>query len=165
MREVAGVVLAGGSGLRFGGREPKHFHILGGVPIIIVALRTLAACRSVDWLLAVVSADYVEQTRRLLSEYEVEKKVDVIAGGATRQDSSFNAIKALKGMLDDRDIVVLHDAARPLTPADVIEESVASAIEYGAAVAAVRTSDTVAEVENGVAVGMPERDRLWNMQT
>src|SRR6185437_10224486 len=98
MRTVA-VVLAGGSGLRFGGSTPKQFQLLAGRTLVEHCVAAFDAAPAVDEVLVVIGADYVATAAAQLGRYD--KLVDVVAGGSARTDSTQQAIAAITAMAAD----------------------------------------------------------------
>jgi len=135
---VSAIIAAGGRGARLGGDRPKQFLSLGGRPILQ---------RSVDaFVLSDLIADVVVALPRDLVERAPEylrgrsKPIAIVEGGARRQDSVANAFALVSGRAD---VVVIHDAARPLVSADLIRRTVDAAVEWGAAISALPATDTV----------------------
>lgn len=150
--EAWAIVVAAGSGSRFGG--PKQYIELAGRPLIDWACQAArAACRGV---VLVVPAVDVAAGRR----WGVDA---VVAGGATR---SMSVRAGLAAVADDADVVVVHDAARPLAPPG-LWAAVITAVERGAdaAVPAVAVTDTVKLVEPGGTLSTLDRSRLVAVQT
>ena len=150
-------MVAGGGGRRFGG--PKQFEDLHGRRVLDWSLAAArAAC---DGVVAVVPSDRLSAERGgLQSEAGV---VVVVAGGSTRSGSVRAGLAAVP---DDAEIVVVHDAARPLAGADLFHRTVA-AVRAGAdaAIPGVPVTDTVKRVEDGRVVETVERSRLVAVQT
>ncbi|WP_037573839.1 2-C-methyl-D-erythritol 4-phosphate cytidylyltransferase [Phaeacidiphilus oryzae] len=168
------MVPAAGRGERLGPGAPKALRELGGVPILVHAVRALLGARSVRTVVVAAPADGVPGVRALLDEHglpgQLGKDVRVVAGGETRQESVRLALAALP---EETEVVLVHDAARPLVPVEVIE-AVAGAVAAGsdAVVPAVPLADTVKQVEPAArpggpepVVGTPERARLRAVQT
>lgn len=142
---TAAVVPAAGRGERLGPGTPKALRLLGGVPLLVHAVRALSAARSVDLVVVAAPADGVTQVRALLTDHEVGAEVSVVAGGATRQESVRLALAALPA---DVDVVLVHDAARPLAPVELVDR-VAAAVRDGAdaVVPGLPVADTVKRVD------------------
>jgi len=142
---TAAVVPAAGRGERLGPGTPKALRLLGGVPLLVHAVRALSAARSVDLVVVAAPADGVAQVRALLTDHEVGAAVSVVAGGATRQESVRLALAALPA---DVDVVLVHDAARPLAPVELVDR-VAAAVRDGAdaVVPGLPVADTVKRVD------------------
>lgn len=164
---VAAVIPAAGRGVRLGPGAPKALRALGGVPILVHAVRAMVRARAVSQAVVVAPADDVAEVRALLGSHGLpdDKDIRIIAGGATRQESVRLGLAALPDCVD---VVLVHDAARPLVPADVVD-AVAAAVRAGApaVVPVLPLADTVKEVDpvTGAVVGTPERARLRAVQT
>ena len=161
---VAVVVPAGGSGTRMGNEIPKQFLQLGGVPLLIHALRVFESSRTIAEIVVVVPRDSVTYCQEeLLPQFAFSKISAVTAGGARRQDSVWNGLQAV----DERTkIVVVHDAVRPLVTGAMVEEVVGGARTHGAAIVAIPLHDTVKQVTpDGMIETTLDRQRLWSAQT
>jgi 2-C-methyl-D-erythritol 4-phosphate cytidylyltransferase len=165
MREVAVVIAAGGRGKRMGGTLPKQFLRLGGIPILQRTVAAFHGIRAVRTILLVVPSGYVARTRSMVRRAGFTKVAGVVAGGEERQDSVLNGLAACRGRAD---LVLVHDAVRPLVERAVIDGVIRAAGRYGAAAAAVKTKDTV-KVEARRRPGMFShtlpREGLWSVQT
>lgn len=157
--------------MRLGPGVPKALRGLGGVPILVHAVRAMLRARAVGLVVVVAPADDVAGVRSLLDSHGLpeSKEIRVVAGGETRQESVRLGLAALPAEVDT---VLVHDAARPLVPVDTVE-AVAAAVRAGApaVVPALPLADTVKEVTPGPpgspepVVGTPERARLRAVQT
>ncbi|SRR6266571_5049057 len=162
MRTVA-VVLAAGSGQRFGGGLPKQLRTLAGRTLIEHSVAAFCDSPGVDDVLVVTSPGLTERIAALLADGGRYAKVSgVIEGGATRTDSTRCAISALGP--DDCD-VLFHDAARPLVDQQTIEACVRALATDRAVGVTVPSSDTIVEAADGVITRMPRRDMLLRCQT
>lgn len=168
---TAAVIPAAGRGVRLGPGAPKALRALGGTPMLIHAVRAMAASRHVSLVVVVAPPEGAPEVRRLLDEHALPERTDflVVPGGGTRQESVRLGLDALP---EDIGVVLVHDAARPLVPVDTVD-SVIEAVRDGApaVVPALPLADTVKEVEPG-APGEPEpvlstpvRARLRAVQT
>ncbi|HVB27305.1 MAG TPA: 2-C-methyl-D-erythritol 4-phosphate cytidylyltransferase [Mycobacteriales bacterium] len=144
---VAAVVPAAGRGERLGPGLPKALRDLGTLPLLVYAVRALALARRVDVVVVAAPPDAVAGVRRLLSSHDVPAEVSVVPGGATRQESVAAALAALAPEVD---VVLVHDAARPLAPSE-LADAVAAAVLAGAdaVVPALPMPDTVKRVDAG----------------
>ncbi|HEY4188959.1 MAG TPA: bifunctional cytidylyltransferase/SDR family oxidoreductase [Candidatus Limnocylindrales bacterium] len=162
--QIHAIVLAGGDGNRFGGEMPKQFVRLAGDPILLRTLRALGGA-SVDRVVVVSHPAWIDDTRQLVEAAALPMPVSVVPGGATRNESTRNGLRALDG--GDDDIVVVHDAVRPLVPLDVIQRSI-EPILSGRAEATdtvIPSADTLVIVENDEVVEIPDRSRYRRGQT
>jgi 2-C-methyl-D-erythritol 4-phosphate cytidylyltransferase len=150
-------VPAAGSGVRLGPGDPKALRLLAGRSLLFHAVSRLNAAACVQTVIVAVPPGAERQIADELS-------VITVAGGATRQDSVRAALSVLA---DDVDIVLVHDAARPLAPVSLIE-AVAEAVRAGApaVVPGIPVDDTVKRVDaEGVVVETPARESLRAIQT
>ena len=159
--DVAVLVPAAGAGVRLGPGAPKALRLLAGEPLLVHAVRRIAAAPSVRSIVVAAPADGVVAVRRLLAPVA---PVTVVPGGAERQDSVAAALAAVP---DDVDIVLVHDAARALAPAELVE-AVAAAVRDGrpAAIPVLPVVDTIKEAgPDGLVLGTVDRSALRIVQT
>ncbi|GCD35734.1 2-C-methyl-D-erythritol 4-phosphate cytidylyltransferase [Streptomyces chrestomyceticus JCM 4735] len=155
---TAAVIPAAGRGVRLGPGAPKALRALGGTPMLVHAVRAMAASRAVSVVVVVAPPDGATEVRNLLDQYPLSERTDllVVPGGDTRQESVRRGLDALP---EDVDVVLVHDAARPLVPAETVD-SVVAAVRGGApaVVPALPLADTVKQVEprTGGQAGEPE---------
>ncbi|MET8423002.1 2-C-methyl-D-erythritol 4-phosphate cytidylyltransferase [Nocardia sp. NPDC004860] len=158
---VVALVPAAGMGVRLGENKPKAFVHVGGSPMLTRAVQGLIDSGSVDDVVVMVPAELVAETRALLPASDVP--VQVVAGGAERTDS----VRAGLAAAPDATLVLVHDAARALTPPALVTR-VVEALRAGAraVVPAVPVTDTIKSVDaTGAVTGTPERSGLRAIQT
>jgi 2-C-methyl-D-erythritol 4-phosphate cytidylyltransferase len=158
---VIAVIVAAGSGSRFG--KPKQLEQLAGEPVFIHSVRAFHLCQRVDKIILVTNEDLIQQMRSLLQAKGLDAKTSISLGGQRRQDSVMNGL--ISAHADDNDIILVHDAARPLISQKVINDVIDATITHGAALAAVQVVDTLKREEGGSAVETINRDHLWRAQT
>lgn len=161
---IHALVLAGGTGDRFGAEMPKQFVRLAGEPILLRSIRAILAA-DVDQLIVVAHPSWLDEARSLIDGAELAAHIEVVAGGATRNESTRNGLAALRA--DANDIVLVHDAVRPLVPTEVILRSI-EPILSGRAEATdtvIPSADTLVVVEGEVVTEIPERARYRRGQT
>ncbi|MFC9331165.1 2-C-methyl-D-erythritol 4-phosphate cytidylyltransferase [Kitasatospora sp. NPDC057015] len=167
---AAAVVPAAGRGERLGPGAPKALRELGGVPLLVHAVRALARSRAVGLVVVAAPPDGVAEVVALLAGHGLDTAdVRVVAGGATRQESVRLGLAVIPAEVD---VVLVHDAARPLVPVEVVD-AVAAAVRGGAqaVVPAVPLADTVKRVEPQAGGGpepvldTPDRATLRAVQT
>ncbi|WCN81208.1 2-C-methyl-D-erythritol 4-phosphate cytidylyltransferase [Micromonospora sp. LH3U1] len=159
--DVAVLVPAAGAGVRLGPGRPKALRLLAGEPLLVHAVRRLAAAPSVHTIVVAAPVAEVEAVRELLA---LVAPVIVVAGGAERQASVAAALAAVPA---GPTIVLVHDAARALTPPELVE-SVAAAVRDGcdAVIPVLPVVDTIKEVGAGeVVLGTVDRSALRAVQT
>lgn len=119
------------------GGLPKQFLKLLGKPIVIYTLEKFEQCEEIDKVLIVCHGGYIEHMQDLLKLYQIKKVEQIIVGGNDRQNSiqrGLDAIMEKKGEPEDDDIVVIHDAVRPLVELMTIRENIRIARQYGCAI-------------------------------
>jgi 2-C-methyl-D-erythritol 4-phosphate cytidylyltransferase len=168
---TAAVIPAAGRGVRLGPGAPKALRALNGTPMLIHAVRAMAASRAVSLVVVVAPPDGAAEVKSLLDTHSLPERTDflVVPGGDTRQESVKLGLDVLPPGID---IVLVHDAARPLVPVDTVD-AVIEAVRDGApaVVPALPLADTVKEVEPRTGgspepvVATPERARLRAVQT
>jgi 2-C-methyl-D-erythritol 4-phosphate cytidylyltransferase len=162
MRTVA-VVLAAGSGTRFGSEDPKQLRVLAGRNLIEHCVAAFDQAPAVDDVLVVATADISGQVRRGLNGYR--KVAGVIHGGATRTDSTRQALGWLGARLPGDTKVLFHDAARPLVDQRTIADCVAALDRFDAIGVVVPSPDTIVEVADDVIRRVVPRETLARCQT
>ncbi|MFE9693499.1 2-C-methyl-D-erythritol 4-phosphate cytidylyltransferase [Micromonospora sp. NPDC005806] len=159
--DVAVLVPAAGAGVRLGPGAPKALRPLAGEPLLVHAVRRIAAAPSVHTVVVAAPAADVEAVRVMLAPVA---PVTVVVGGAERQASVAAALAAVPA---GPEIVLVHDAARALTPPELVE-SVAEAVRSGhdAVIPVLPVVDTIKEVDAGERVlGTVDRSALRAVQT
>jgi len=144
-----------------GSPRPKQYLRLGRAPILVATLRALARTPGLAGIVVAVPEAHVAATRRLLARQRVPKILDVVAGGADRQESVW---RGLQRVPDDARIVIVHDAVRPFITAELVER-VRVAAAGGAATCGMPVRDTVKRVADGAVAATVERAGLWLTQT
>ncbi|HET8577935.1 MAG TPA: 2-C-methyl-D-erythritol 4-phosphate cytidylyltransferase [Methylomirabilota bacterium] len=160
-RAVA-VVPAGGTGLRMGSDRPKQYLVLAGAPVLVHTLRALGRSRALTGTVVAVPAERVTATRALLRRFRVPRVLDVVAGGAERQESVWRGLQAVPAAVG---WVVVHDAVRPFIDAALVERVLAAARRHGAATCGVAVRETVKRVKETVVEATVDREGLWLVQT
>lgn len=162
-----GIVLAGGQGTRMGMAErPKQFIDVNGKPVVIYTLEKFDIHPEINAIAVVCLKEWQQDLKILIKKFKLNKVKWIIDGGTTRQESTFNALKALKGIIDDEDIVVIHDAARPLFTNEIISENIKGAEEFGAAAAVIPSADTIVKsLDSRIISEVPVRKQLYQCQT
>jgi 2-C-methyl-D-erythritol 4-phosphate cytidylyltransferase len=164
MNRTGAVIPAAGRGERLGPGAPKALRTLGGSPILVHAVRALSLARGVDVVVVAAPEDEVDSVRALVHGVVDDAELIVVAGGDTRQASVARGLLALPA---DVDVVLVHDAARPLVPVEMVER-VAAAVRSGhaAVIPVLPVVDTVKRVDAADrVVDTLERGTLRAVQT
>jgi 2-C-methyl-D-erythritol 4-phosphate cytidylyltransferase len=127
------------------GPQPKQFLALDGVPILIHSLRAFAAVPRVTAIYVAVRKPEMERVEAQVAEFGFADRVRVVEGGDNRQESVSHALAALPAEADD--IVLVHDAVRPLIDAATIDRMIDAVVEHGAAIVGLPAVDTIKQVE------------------
>lgn len=125
----------------------KQFLTLGGIPILIHSLRAFAAVQQVTAIYVAVRPSEMARARAQMTEYGLGNRVQIVEGGDTRQESVSRALAALPVTDAAEDIVLVHDAVRPLIDAETIARTIDAVAKYGAAIVALPAIDTIKQVE------------------
>jgi 2-C-methyl-D-erythritol 4-phosphate cytidylyltransferase / 2-C-methyl-D-erythritol 2,4-cyclodiphosphate synthase len=158
---VSAIIAAGGRGARFGGGRPKQFLTLAGQPILQRSVDAFVRSPLVQDVVVALPRELAASPPAYL--LDGAPRVRVVEGGERRQDSVANAFALVA---DRADVVVVHDAARPLVTDDLIRRTIEAAAETGAAVAAVRAHDTVKRAgAAGLVTATLPRDEIFLAQT
>jgi len=152
------VIVAAGSGTRFGGDTPKIFLTLKGVPVLARTIRKFEDCQMIDSIVVVVAEQFIDQTKQMISDYGLTKVSAVVAGRGSRSGSVRSGIAAVSS--SDLRLVAIHDGARPLVSVADIEATIRGASVTGAAVLTVPVTDTVKEVREGKVIRTVDRNAL-----
>lgn len=162
--KAAAIIPAAGSGTRMNTAIPKQFLPLAGTPILARTVSKFACCSFISQIIIAAPKDSIADTENMLASFRVnETPVQVVQGGLRRQDS----VSAALALVDeDIEIVLVHDGARPLVSADLIERCYQKIVDTGAAIAAVPVKDTLKKEAPGPIVGTTvDRTLLWQAQT
>jgi len=168
---IAAVLPAAGAGERFKNDPtdaPKQFIGLDGRPIYLWSLSTLAAHEKIDVIVVVVPelslAAVQSEISRVLPTNQSEKVI-VTAGGLTRQNSVHNGLERLGKLPTAPSYVMIHDAARPLLTAKLINQVIESVTTNGACTVAIPVTDTIKKMKNNVVGETLDRSQLVQIQT
>lgn len=154
------IVTAGGSSTRYG-KTNKLLEKIEGKEVILHSIESFLPFNPFEIIVS-ASEDFEPDLKVLLEKHGLQSLVKVVRGGATRQASVFNALKAC----DAPDFAVIHDAARPLIKQEDIRKCINKALETKAAIVAVKAVDTIKKTDNsGKILETPDRNTLWYVQT
>jgi 2-C-methyl-D-erythritol 4-phosphate cytidylyltransferase len=159
---VLAIIPAAGLGLRMGGATPKQFLSLEGVPIFIHTLRKFAAAEVINDIILALRPEDMERARVDVDREHFPRIVQLVAGGATRQET---VGRALAEAPPGTEIVVVHDAVRPFIELAMIQRVVEAARKDGAAILGIPSVDTVKQVERQMILGTIPRERIVLAQT
>ena len=156
------IILAAGNGTRLSNNIKKQFIKIHDKQLFLFSFDSFCSS-NIDKILIVSSKEDINYVRSLVSSNE--KFLDVIAGGETRQQSVKNALDYLKGILADDDVILIHDAARPLIKFPLINEVINKTIEYDCCSLILPIKDTIISLTHNNYESTLERDKLASVQT
>lgn len=165
------VILAAGTGSRMKAGVAKQFLELAGKPLIYYALKAVEDSKIIEECILVTGEDDMQKMQQeIVGKYGFHKVTAIIPGGSERCFSVANAMRwiaAIKqGAPEAKDVVFIHDGARPFLTEEILERTLQAAKEYGACVAAMPSKDTVKLMdEDGFAKETPDRKIVWTVQT
>lgn len=153
------IIVAAGSGKRFGTKTPKQFLEIGGKPLLIHTLSRFQNCAEIDEIILVLPSAETAKFLQTVGKFGIGKLSKVVAGGQTRAESVFKGLKSIRAATAG--IVAVHDGARPLVKTEEISACVLKAKETGAAILAASVTDTIKEISaDGTILQTVERAKL-----
>ena len=152
------IILAAGNGTRMKADKSKLLLEINGKTVIERTVETFSKIADIDDIIVVVREADIPLYEKVLSNYDISYCI----GGSTRQESVSNAVDTV----DDCDMIIIHDGARPLVSEDEISNTLRKAVEKGAAAVGVRVKDTIKVVDkNNKIINTPQRSSLIAIQT
>ena len=143
------LLLAGGNGTRTEQDIPKQFFNVYEKPIIIYTLEAFQRHPNIDGIVVSCLDGWQEILRVYANDAGITKLQKVVAGGENGQASARNALRELRGICAEDDIVILHDAIRAMVSADIISDCIVKCRKYGSGLAAMRCQETIVKTEDG----------------
>lgn len=164
---VKAIIPAAGSSKRIDGKMPKQYISLAGLPILVHTLLGFQRSELVDEIILVVGKDDVGWVKEnILLDKGLTKVSNVVEGGMERQDSVFCGLKYIWDFIDDNDIVMVHDGARPLIDRKKINDCIYEAQKTGACILGIRITETLKSVnEGGIIQSTVPSGGVWIAQT
>lgn len=160
------ILLAGGTGQRFGADKPKQFVDILGVPMIVYAMQIYENSPVIDALEVVCVPEYIEHVWKLAKEHHITKLKWVCAGGSSCQESTRNGIFNLEGICADEDMITLNMSSSIFVSDEILQDSFETAQKYGSAFACMQCIYNNAETEDGISslkINFKEKNRTINM--
>ena len=160
------ILPSGGEGKRFGGNLPKQYIKVDGKEIIAYTISVFNSSPLVDGIVIAAAENYFSLLNKIVEENKFSKPVTIVKGGKERQDSVFNALSSLS--CSGNDLIIVHDAVRPLLPLNILEEAVISAKSFDNVVVGIRARDTLIEsgsLENLFVDSYVDRNKIFYAQT
>jgi 2-C-methyl-D-erythritol 4-phosphate cytidylyltransferase len=160
------LIPAAGMGKRMGASINKQYLQLGGLPIVARTISVFEQSPLIEAIYLVIPADEIPYCREHVVEAcGFRKVVQIVSGGRERQNSVMNGLNAMRHLIADDDVVLIHDGVRPLITPELLRESIEAARENDGALVAVPAKDTIKTVRDGLVIDTPLREMLWQAQT
>ena len=160
------LLIAGGSGNRMGQDIPKQFLTVNERPVIVYTLEAFEKHPEIDTIAVVCIEGWEQVLWAYAGQFNIKKLKLVIPGGRNGQDSIRNGVFELEKHFAPDDIVLIHDAIRPMVSAEIISDNIRVAMEYGNATAVIPCAEAMLQTEDGiVSAGSYPRDQLKRTQT
>ena len=156
------IIPAGGKGKRSGSATPKQYLKFNGKELIAYTLSIFQQDKFIDELIIAAEEEYHPLLKKITEEQALTKISKLVLSGDERQDSVYNSLKE-SGAADD-DLIVVHDAARPLLPASVLSNAILTARQKGNAVVCIKAKDTLIKAKKAITTYL-NRDEVFYVQT
>lgn len=159
-KRTAVIIAAAGRGTRIGGPVPKQYLKIGGEPVILKTLRTFSALEEIDHIFVVTNPDYIDHCAGIVRDNGADKVKGIVAGGAERQDSVYNALQEVNRECPGVEYVLIHDGARPYVNEETVLNVLRETAKTGAAVACVAMKNSVRKAEGNRSFSVDRNDYL-----
>ena len=161
---VSAIIVAAGKGIRMKGKMRKQYLELSGRPVLAHSIMTFDSCSLVDEIFLVIPKEDVEYCQnKILSLLDLNNQINLVCGGAKRQDSVYNGLQAIN---QNTDTVVIHDGVRPFIQPEELEECILGSKKFGACILGTPASDTLKRVDKSDIIETTlSRENIWLAQT
>jgi len=156
------IIPSGGIGKRLDSSLPKQYIQVNGKEIIAYTLEIFQKCDLIDEIIIAAQPEFFSLIEKIKTTYHISKLSKILEGGKERQDSVFNALKAINA--DDSDIIAVHDAARPLLSIEILNTALLTAKKFDNVIVAKKATDTLVSAEKFVT-GYLDRNTIFQVQT
>ncbi|MDH3575978.1 MAG: 2-C-methyl-D-erythritol 4-phosphate cytidylyltransferase [Desulfobacteraceae bacterium] len=161
---VSAIIVAAGKGIRMKGTMRKQYLDLSGRPVLAHSIMAFDSCSQVAEIYLVVPKEDIEYCQnKILSLLDLKNQINLVHGGAKRQDSVYNGLQSID---KDTETVVIHDGVRPLIHPEELKECILGSKKYGACILGTPASDTLKRVDkSGIIEATLPRENIWLAQT
>ena len=160
------LIIAGGSGNRMHQNIPKQFLTVNEQPVIIYTLQAFESHPEIDAIAVVCIQGWEQVLWAYAKQFNITKLKNVIPGGKNGQDSIRNGVYELEKHYSPEDLVLIHDAIRPMVSAEIISDCIRVANQYGNAITVIPCAEAMIQTEDGVvSSGSYPREKLKRTQT
>ncbi len=158
---VTGIILVAGNSTRFGMNRNKNFELVNNKTILSYSINAFEDNSYIDNIIIVIKEEDRETIKKIINEEQINKKVDIVIGGNSRQESVYNAIKVATS-----DIVIIHDGARPAIKQEYISKCIEEMNSFKGVTIGVKSKDTIKITDdNGIVIDTTKRSNTWIIQT
>lgn len=160
------LIIAGGSGARMHQNIPKQFLTVNERPVIVYTLEAFQNHADIDEIAVVCIEGWEQVLRAYANQFNITKLNYIIPGGKNGQDSIRNGVYELQRYFSADDVVLIHDAIRPMVSPEIISDCIVKTKKYGCAIATIPCAEAMLKTEDGkVSMGSYPRDNLKRTQT
>lgn len=156
------IIPSGGKGLRLGTDIPKQYVKVNNKELIAYTIDVFEQCDEIDEIVVAAQKDYFDLLNEIIKKYSFRKVLKIVEGGKERQDSVYNALSSLSA--SNRDLILVHDAARPLLPQKVLLSALQSAENFDNVVVGIKAKDTLIKGSDSV-LSYVDRSEIFYAQT
>lgn len=156
------IIPSGGKGLRLGTDIPKQYVKVNNKELIAYTIDVFEQCNEIDEIVIAAQKDYFNLLNEIIKKYSFRKVLKIVEGGKERQDSVYNALSSLSA--SNRDLILVHDAARPLLPQKVLLSALQSAENFDNVVVGIKAKDTLIKGSDSV-LSYVDRSEIFYAQT
>lgn len=156
------IILASGTGSRYGSDIPKQFIKIAEKTILEHTIESFEKASQIDEIFVIITPEYRHVAENILSNNNFSKVTKLLNGGETRKDSSYIGINSIE---DKEANVLIHDCARPFVTQKIISDCIEALQTHCAIGVAIPTTDTIIEAENNIISSIPDRSKLMCIQT
>ncbi|MDQ7818292.1 MAG: 2-C-methyl-D-erythritol 4-phosphate cytidylyltransferase [Melioribacteraceae bacterium] len=160
--KVYAVIPSGGVGSRTSNPLPKQYVKFGGKEIIAYTLEVFQNSKSIDEIIVAAQQEFFGFLDSIKEKYNITKLKDPVEGGQERQYSVINAVRSLNA--DAEDIIVVHDAVRPLLSSKILDDAIRAAKEFGGSIVALKAKDTLIKGDSEISSYL-DRNEVYYVQT
>lgn len=162
--KTAVIILLAGNSERFNSKIKKQFFSINSKPLIYYTISSFENCNEIDEITLVGQKNDFETINEIINNFKFKKITQIIEGGKTRKESVYKGLMSLN--IDDNDIVLIHDGARPLVSSEFTSKIIAVTKKCDAATAAIKVEDTLAKSVDGKSIDSFEnRENFYRIQT
>lgn len=160
-KKITAVVLVAGNSTRFGQNRNKNFEIVNDKSILSYSINAFDKNEYIDNIIIVIKKDDKEIVEQIINQENTTKKINIVFGGNSRQESVYNAIRNTKA-----EIVIIHDGARPAIKQEYINKSIEEMTNFKGVTIGVKSKDTIKITDdNGIVLNTTKRSNTWVVQT